>query len=84
MKNKGVINILLDIVVFAVIWFASLILFLAGAIIVSFLLRNNQAMNLEMGWMAVMLLIPPVIATFVSIPLSAVLIKKINKKIDTK
>ncbi|MFO7865927.1 MAG: hypothetical protein R6V02_03820 [Candidatus Aminicenantes bacterium] len=68
--------------IFAATWFVSLLAGLAGVIAAAFALRNHPAWNLEMGWMAVFMVVPPVFAFLAAIPLSIFLIIKINRKID--
>lgn len=77
-------KILIGIIVFLATWFVSVILVFVAVIVISFALRNHPSMNLEMGWIAVIILIPPVAGTILSIPLSIFIIKKTNKKIETK
>lgn len=75
---------LVGIIVFLATWFVSVIFVFVAVIIISFALRNHPSMNLEMGWIALVILIPPVIGTIISIPLSIIIIKKTNKNIEAR
>lgn len=75
---------IIAVAVFTILWFISLILTLGGTIIATFLLRNNPSINLEMGWIAVMLIIPPIFAFLISVPATIFFMKKINRKMKAK
>jgi high-affinity K+ transport system ATPase subunit B len=74
-------KVIAGIAVFIACWVLCVIFVFVAVILISFALRNHPSMNLEMGWMAVIILVPPFIGTILSIPLSIILIKKINRKI---
>lgn len=72
---------LIGIIIFSASWILCVIFSFVLVIVAGFLLRNHPGMNLEMGWMAVIILVPAVVGTILSIPLSVFIISKINKKI---
>jgi len=75
---------LIGIIIFLATWFVSVIFVFVAVIVISFALRNHPSMNLEMGWMALIILIPPVGGTILSIPLSIFIIRKTNKWIEAR
>ena len=81
MTNSTLKKTLIAIIIFIASWILCVIFSFVLVIVLSFLLRNHPALNLEMGWMAVIILVPAVIGTILSIPLSVFIISKINKKI---
>ncbi len=81
MTNGILKKTLIGIIIFSASWILCVIFSFVLVIVLSFLLRNHPAMNLEMGWMAVIIIVPPVLGTILSIPLSVFIIPKIIKKI---
>lgn len=84
MNNIALKKTLIGIIVFIASWFLCVIFVFAAVIVISFALRNHPSMNLEMGWMAVIIIIPPVLGTILSIPLSIFIIHKTNRKIEAR
>jgi len=81
-NNTTLKKTLIGIAVFIASWFLCVVFVFAAVIVISFALRNHPSMNLEMGWMAVIIIIPPILGTILSIPLSVFIIQKTNRKID--
>lgn len=81
MNGDNLKKTLIGIIVFIVSWLLCVIAVFAAVIVFSFVFRNHPSMNLEMGWMAVIIIIPPAVGTILSIPLSIFVIKKINRNI---
>ncbi len=79
-----ILLIILALVIFVTLWWLSAMLAFAGTIIVTYLLRDNPAMDLEMGWIAIMIIVPPLIAFLISIPATVFIMRRINKKVILK
>ncbi|MBD3425597.1 MAG: hypothetical protein GF409_00015 [Candidatus Omnitrophica bacterium] len=82
MKNI-LFRIIIGLPVFAGLWFIVSILGLMVLIAFMFFTRNNPAFDLEMGWMVFMLLVP-VAAVIVSVPVAVRLSRKISNKLFKK
>lgn len=63
-------------IIFIVTWWLATLLGFIGTITVTFILNEYLGVNLEMGWMAVILILPPVIGSTLSLPSTYFIMKK--------
>ena len=78
--KKTAINILLAIGIFVVSWILFLFISLFLTVIFVFLMDTKYSVNLEMGWMVVLILLPPILASFLSIISTVIIFKVIRKR----